>query len=193
MSTIRWIPNLPAPSQPVIPAYPPQTPDSQVELSRYFRAIKRHLWKVGVASLLCVAAAIFISLRIQPSFESTAMVDVDCRVPTAVLGPEATRAGAEDVDAFLATQIRLIQSDSVLRPVAERFKLNTPAEDARTDAPVLLPGLKVMRPAGTYVILITFRSHDRQLSADVANGVCIEGTGRSEGQDGGVDSGAVTV
>ena len=61
-----------------------------------------------------------------------------------------------DSDQFLATQIRLIQSDSVLRPVAQRFQLpvvETAPLDPQlplsraADAPMTLKNLKVTRPA----------------------------------------------
>ena len=68
----------------------------------------------------------------------------------------------------MATQGELIQSDGVLRPVAEHFNLlqekqapaKLPAERARrkTDAPVYLNNLKIARPVNTYIIDISYRS-----------------------------------
>ena len=87
----------------------------------------------------------------------------------------------DDEDAFLATQIKLIQSDSVLRPVAEQFHLFakegkaghiTPAkEQLLVSAPVSLPALKVVRPPNTYLLLVSYRSHDPHKAADVANAI----------------------
>ena len=51
------------------------------------------------------------------------MIDIDRQAPAGVIGDEATRASADDSDQFLATQIRLIQADAVLRPVAQKYKL----------------------------------------------------------------------
>jgi polysaccharide biosynthesis transport protein len=101
-------------------------------------------------------------------------------MPSAIIGQEATRPMANDSDQFLATQIKLIQSDAVLRPVAQRFKLVTQdgdASDANSaksvdpeDEPVLLKDLKVVRPANTYLLLISYRSTVPKLAAEVANG-----------------------
>ena len=77
--------------------------------------------------------------------------------------------------------MRMIQSDSVVRPVARRYNLlekerqfKDNAKDAMSraaDAPIVLRKLKVSRPPNTYLIQIAYRSTDLQLAADVANGV----------------------
>src|SRR5215472_3711275 len=73
-----------------------------------------------------------------------------------------------DSDLFLSTQVKLIQSDSVLRPVVEKLKI---PQRGRPDGPVALPGLSVTRPARTYLLLISYRSPDPRFAADVANSV----------------------
>jgi len=99
-----------------------------------------------------------------------------------VVGEESTRASApNDADQFLATQIRLIQSDSVLRPVAEQFALLGQEEHQRNPnsaktqqaavAPISLGSLRVIRPASTYLLLLSYRSPDPRLAADVANAI----------------------
>ena len=96
----------------------------------------------------CVLAAVVVSSRLTPVYESTATVDMDRQTPTGVIGQEAVRSTTNDADQFLATQIKLIQSDSVLRPVVEKFGLRqmaggagdgrTPRRRRREDAPVVL-------------------------------------------------------
>ena len=71
----------------------------------------------------CVVATLIVSARLTPIYESTVTVDIDRQMPSAVIGQDATRAPANDADQFLATQVKLIQSDSVLRPVAEQYHL----------------------------------------------------------------------
>ena len=101
-------------------------------------------------------------------------------MPTGVLGQEAMQSATNDADQFLATQVKLIQSDSVLRPVAQRYKLlEAEGADAQgtvkpadaEDAPVVLKKLKVSRPPNTYLLLISYRSPDPRLAADVANAI----------------------
>src|SRR6185312_4110345 len=70
---------------------------------------------------------------------------------------------------FLTTQVKLIQSDSVLRPVVQQFKI--PVSTKRADAPVTLPYLTVTRPARTYLLQISYRSPDPVFAAQVANAV----------------------
>jgi capsular exopolysaccharide synthesis family protein len=150
--------------------------------SHYLLVVWRQKWKI----LLFVAAAMLvtflISSRITPVYEATAKIDVDRQVPTGVVGQEATQATAnEDSDSFMATEMEIIQSDAVLRPVAERYGLlekedqidgNSPETIRRkTDAPVVLKRLKVSRPISTYLLDVSYRSPDPKLAADVANAI----------------------
>ncbi len=80
-------------------------------------------------------------------------------------------------------QIRLIESDSVLRPVVDKFHLRDVEKDAlepaidqsstSLQAPVILKNLKITRPPNTYILLIGYRSTNRQLAADVANEIAL--------------------
>jgi capsular exopolysaccharide synthesis family protein len=86
-----------------------------------------------------------------------------------------------DPDVFFATQVKLIQSDYVLRPVAEQFHLlggetgpegsKAPGVQALASAPVSLGGLRVSRPTNTYLLLISYRSPDPRVAAQIANAV----------------------
>jgi capsular exopolysaccharide synthesis family protein len=151
-----------------------------VPLSHYLWILKRHRWKILSFVCACVLATLVVSSRLTPIFESTATVDVDRQTPTGVIGQEALRSAVNDSDQFLATQIQLIQSDSVLRPVAEKYRLREAEGEAQApgaltgpaqDAPVLLKSLKVKRPPNTYLLLINYRSSDPQMAANVANAV----------------------
>ena len=153
---------------------------ASISLSEYVWIVKRHRWKILTFVIAAVAATLVVSSRITPVFESTATIDIDRRMPAGVLGEEAMQSGVNDADQFLATQVKLVQSDSVLRPVSERFKLiesgdasipdDVKPADAQ-DAPVTLKKLKVTRPANTYLLLISYRSTDPRLAAGVANAI----------------------
>jgi capsular exopolysaccharide synthesis family protein len=151
---------------------------ASVPLSHYLWVFRRNWWKILLFVACVVAATAVISMRLTPVFESTATIDIDRQMPSGIIGQEATRSLTNDSDQFLATQAKLIQSDSVLRPVAQQFKLNPEpeAQDAQNpkspgadDAPVLLKNLRVTRPPNTYLLLISYRSEDPRLAADVAN------------------------
>ncbi len=153
-----------------------------VSATHYLLVIYRQKWRILGFVAACLLATYLISSRLTPIFEATAKIDVDRRIPAGVVGQEASQGlTGDDADAFMATQGELIQSDGVLRPVAEQFNLlqkekqlaKLPAERARrkTDAPVYLNNLKITRPVNTYIIDISYRSPDPQLAADVANAI----------------------
>jgi capsular exopolysaccharide synthesis family protein len=130
----------------------------------------------------CTLATFIVSARLKPIYESTATIDVDVQAPSEVVGQDAARSVPyRNPDQVLATQMKLIQSDAVLRPVAEQFHLLTApgqqkgisAEQAQrvAEAPVSIGGLKVTRPPSTYLLQINYRSPDPRLAADVANAI----------------------
>ncbi|MBI4876068.1 MAG: polysaccharide biosynthesis tyrosine autokinase [Acidobacteria bacterium] len=154
---------------------------ASVPLTHYLWVLKRHRWKILGFVAAALAATLVVSSRIMPVFEATATVDIDRQMPPGIVGQEASRTVMNDSDQFIATQVRLVQSDSVLRPVAQRYRLlerERQVQDlppaARTsaeDAPVLLKKLKVTRPPNTYLLLISYRSPEAQLAADVSNAI----------------------
>jgi capsular exopolysaccharide synthesis family protein len=177
---------LPAPNQALQPSWygydvePPE--QSGVPLAHYLWILRRHRWRILAFVVACVAATMIVSARLTPVYESTVIVDIDRQVPSAIIGQDAARAPLNDADQFLATQVKLIQSDSVLRPVAQQYHLIdlekeasdvTPekSSEAEDDAPILLKKLRVTRPPNTYLLLISYRSPQPRLAADVANAV----------------------
>jgi polysaccharide biosynthesis transport protein len=149
----------------------PEGSESQTPLSHYLWILRRRKWPLLIFVVFAVAATIVVSSRLTPYYESTATVDVDRMIPTGVIGQESTSRASSmnDSDFFLTTQVKLIQSDSVLRPVAQQLKI--PISSKRPDAPVTLPYLTVTRPARTYLLQISYRSPDPVFAAQVANAV----------------------
>ena len=177
---------LPAPNQALQPSWygydvePPE--QAAVPLAHYLWILRRHRWKIMIFVFACVTATLIVSARLTPIYESTVTVDIDRQMPSAIIGQDAGRAPLNDAEQFLATQVKLIQSDSVLRPVAQQYHLLdlerdasdvTPekSSEAEDDAPILLRKLKVTRPPNTYLLLISYRSPQPRLAADVANAV----------------------
>lgn len=151
--------------------------EETVPLSHYLWILRRQRWKILGFILACTIATLVVSVRLVPFYESTATIDIDRQSPPGIIGQEATRAAGNDADQFLATQVRLIQSDSVLRPVVKRYKLldreyeSPVAARGAENAPITLSKLKVTRPPNTYLMLISYRSPDPKLAAAVANDV----------------------
>jgi capsular polysaccharide biosynthesis protein len=163
------------------PAYGPGEEDqeeSKVRLSQYLWILKRYRWRIGAFIAAAVLGTLLISVRLTPIYESTATVDVDRQVPPGVVGQDASRTVLNDSDQFLATQIKLVQSDSVLRPVDRKFHLRELEKQSEASgsprgeaSPVALKQLKVTRPPNTYLIQVNYRSADPQLAADAANAI----------------------
>ena len=153
-----------------VPAEEIESDSSQTPLSHYLWILRRRKWPLLMFVVFSVAATIIVSSRMTPIYESTATVDVDRTISTAVVGQESTARATSmnDSDFFLSTQVKLIESDSVLRPVVEKLKI---PQRGRPDGPVTIPGLAVTRPARTYLLLISYRSPDPRFAADVANAV----------------------
>jgi capsular exopolysaccharide synthesis family protein len=161
------------------PPREPEPAEPAVPLSQYLWILKRHRWRILGAIATCVIGTAIVSARLTPVYEATATIDIDRSVPPGILGQEALQSAINDADQFMATQVKLIQSDSVLRPVDRQFNLRKreagekdsgPLRTAEAEgAPVVLKNLKVTRPPNTYLLLVKYRSLDRQEAADVAN------------------------
>jgi len=151
--------------------------ESKLPLSQYFWILKRHRWRIGGFVAAIMLATLVISARLTPIYESTATVDIDRQSPSGVVGEDAARSALNDSDQFMATQIKLVESDSVLRPVDQQFELRklegqSAALSPRGEAaPVTLKQLKVTRPPNTYLMQIAYRSANPQLAADAANAI----------------------
>jgi len=182
--------NLPVLARTVHVSQPPLTLDAEFEAqtahvppAHYLWILRRQAWKIAAFVVAAVLATWIVSLRLTPIYESTVSIDIDRQVPTGVLGEEATRSAANDADQFIATQVKLIESDSVLRPVVDKYHLRQAEEDAleeavdrsatSLEAPVILKHLKITRPPNTYILQISYRSSNRALAADVANEIAL--------------------
>jgi succinoglycan biosynthesis transport protein ExoP len=169
---------LPAYAAPPLYHWEEEEPQPKIPLSQYLWILKRYRWRILGFAAASVVATWIISGRLTPIFESTVTVDIDRQSPVGVVGQDATRNALNDADQFLATQMKLVESDSVLRPVDRRYDLRLHEHQGATyqsgrgqEAPVALKRLKVVRPPNTYLIQIAYRSEDPQLAADAANAI----------------------
>lgn len=155
--------------------------EDTVPISQYLSAINRHKWRIFLFAILCGVITLIVSLRVTPLYESTAVIDIDRNGDVDAVGSESRSASSVNAEQFITTQMRLMESDAVLRPVAMRH--NLPLEQpepwfapiredvarAREMAPAALKNLKVTHPPQTFLIYIRYRSADPQLAAQVAN------------------------
>jgi len=151
--------------------------EARIPISQYAWICKRHRWRILGVCAAAVILTVIVSARLTPIFESTATVDVDREIPAGVVGQDASRSVTNDADQYLATQMKLVQSDGVLRPVDERFQLRLREKQSSTGsprgeaAPIILKNLRVTRPPNTYLMLVSYRSDDAQLAADASNAI----------------------
>ena len=168
----------------VVPGQYPEMEAAQPAVSptHYLLVIWRQRWKIIAFVATCMLATYLISARLTPIYEATAKINVDRHVNNNVVGPESNQISAgEDTENYIDTQMEVIQSDSVLRPVAERYNLlqlesqleHLGSENMRRKigAPIALKQLHVTRPLNTYLVDISYRSPDPKLAADVANAI----------------------
>gem|GEM_PF-3448027 len=183
---------------PGMPAYPlgpyaaPLLPaDTKALFGQLLKILRKQRWKL----MLFMAIAIMLALTLQFAFprlySATALLRLDRHSAPGAIGQEASQISAiNDMDVIIDTDMEVAQSDSVIRPVAEQYRLvdtekassvwarwfgrKADAEAIRRAkaAPIELTGLRVTRPANTYLIRITYRAwKNPQLAANVANGI----------------------
>lgn len=176
--------------------------DSSVEdvlsISYYAWLLLGSKWKIILAVTISTALAAVYSVSVKPIYQATVRISIDPRISSVAVGKDADPLGGSDVDQIINTEMQIIQSDAVLRPVAEQYKLladdtnsNTiqdkpasssvpkaskestkhRADTAASDAPVSLSNLVVTHPPNSLLIDISYRSRDRRQAALVANAI----------------------
>ncbi len=171
---------LPAPRRREIAPYTPAPqplPETEdlLPMHHYVWLIRRSWRGIGAAVLSATALTALGCFLVKPVFESTARIMVDTKLPSSVLSADSSSQSQTEVEEFITTELDLIQSDSVLRPVAEQYHLLPAVKQrgTRTGAggPVTLKSLSVSHPVNSLLIKISYRSHNPQQAADVANAV----------------------
>lgn len=163
---------------PVFQQQEDEPEEARLPLSQYLWILRRYRWRILGFAIASVVATIIVSARLTPIYEATATIDVDRATPSDVVGQDSARNAFSDAEQFMATQMKLVESDSVLRPVDQRFELRKLEKQSSADgsargdaAPVKLKQLKVTRPPSTYLMQVSYRSEDPQLAADASNAI----------------------
>jgi capsular exopolysaccharide synthesis family protein len=168
------------------PVRPPEAhADPAIPISHYIWVLRRYRWPILAFVAVCTIATFIISSRIPPVYQSTATLDVDRQMPTGVVGDDSKNLAPNyDSDEYMSTQMQLIESDSVLRPVAQKYNLLQVERDSgllapfrkaapapKPRGPVQLRKLTVYRPPNTYLIQISYRALNPVLASEVANAI----------------------
>jgi polysaccharide biosynthesis transport protein len=158
----------------------PYPGDPGVSLAHFTKIIRRHRWALAGFMAAAMVLAGIIQLTVPKLYQATALVKVDRHAAGGVIGQEASQVSSvDDMDQIITTQMELAVSDPVLHPIVEKYHLldvekqlrGLSAEQIKRKqaAPIKLKRLDVTRPPNTYLIRITYRAHDPQLAANVAN------------------------
>jgi succinoglycan biosynthesis transport protein ExoP len=169
--------------------------DDVLPLDHYIWLLKRHWWKIVAAVVFSTALTAIFCFYVTPVYEATASIAIDHQLPSTAIGQDSAPTETGNLDDLLNTEVRIIQSDPVLRPVAEQYHLlgerktdSLPGQkqtdslpgQKRTDSgnpgrtadgPVELPGLTVARIPSSLIINIVYRSKDRNKAASIANAI----------------------
>jgi polysaccharide biosynthesis transport protein len=150
----------------------------------YTKIVRQHLAEIGLFSILPTILVVLGCALAQPIYDATAVIAIDWQG-----APETMRVrellGAEREE-FMATQETLLQAETILRPIEERYKLlererqlrhywfwhySATKERAIRNGPIKLKHLKIEHAAKTYLLTITYWDRDPQIAADVANAI----------------------
>lgn len=169
-------------TQPLAPVIDCTPGEPSLPWTEYLRIVRRQVWKIVIFVALCTGLTYVVSVTLKPRYRATAVIDIDRTAPASIVGEDLNRrVESTDLDEFIWTQVRLIQSNSVLRPVVEKYRLlvsqqkteggNSLTAQGELAGPIDLPRLSVKRQPYTYLISISYESSDPKLAADVANAV----------------------
>ncbi len=158
---------------------PEEPTDVQLPLSHYLWLVRTHWMKMAAFVAFAVIATAMVTARLTPLYEAKATLYLDRNAAKNIVGQDSQSGTANkgDIDNYITSQQQIVQSDAVLRPVAQQFGL-APFADPKTapaathpDAPVHMKNLTVTRLPNSYMLTVTFRSPDPVKAALVANAI----------------------
>jgi polysaccharide biosynthesis transport protein len=97
--------------------------DDVPSLDHYIWLLRRHWWKIVATVAFCTAATAIFCFYVTPVYEATASIAIDHQLPSTAIGQDSAPTDTGNLDDLLNTEVRIIQSDPVLRPVAEQYHL----------------------------------------------------------------------
>src|SRR5437867_6322803 len=175
--------------------------DSQDDPSRdgvvaYWRMVTRHKWLVVLVAFVGAMVGLLVTLPQTPVYQSQTSLEVQGLNENFLnlqnLNPTSAPGGYIDPDYEIKTQVKVLQSRSLLERAVERLRLDTsrqyggskdklaafrkllhmapkPAIDRDNASGAAAGGIKVKASENTRIIEITDDSTDPQLAADFAN------------------------
>ncbi len=158
--------------------------DFQRPLTFYGAILRRH-WEMIAVISIALTAMVALGCALAPAVNvGSALIAIDRQAMPETVGSDHLMTTGDDQ--FMATQLSLLQADTIVRPVAEHYNLlerehqlrryffwhySREKEAAIRNAPIVLKHLKVDRNPNTYLLTITYRDTNPQVAANVANAI----------------------
>src|SRR3569833_3223734 len=122
---------------------PEEQTEVQLPLSHYLWLVRTHWMKMAAFVAFAVIATAMVTARLTPLYESKASLYLDRNAAKNIVGQDSQSGTANkgDTDAYIASQQQIVQTDAVLRPVAQQFGL-APFADQRTAPAATTPTLR---------------------------------------------------
>ncbi len=164
-------------------------------LGDYWRILRKRKWTLIVSLVVVVTAAALISLRMTPIYDATARISISSQAPAVLNFKDNQQYDSENQEMIIATQVNVLQSNTLALQVARNLELNKRSDFAGKERPTTSGGVPVSGPpaqtqeredqligslrshlaimpvGGTSLIDITYSSPDSRLAAEVANAV----------------------
>lgn len=171
---------------PLLPAL--ETVEESTSLHYYGRILWRQRWPLLTFVLVITVAAMLVAFTLPKQYESIAILRVD-PFGSHVVGDTSSgsMSGAGDVSTLVNTEAQVIASPAVVLRTMRNLKLaqnpefapyakGAPGsvEQANQVLRQLTKQISINQPPQTMLVEVHFRSHNPQLSADVANGLASE-------------------
>lgn len=113
-----------------------EEPDEQLDLVRYWRAIRRNLWRILALVIAVGVIAQMIAAGLPPVYRATATLLVESTKPKIVSIEEVYNSMAGAQREFYQTQFEILKSRELVAKLVQRLKLaEHPALDPRQQAP----------------------------------------------------------
>jgi len=179
----------PAESRMPIPAS-----GERLTLMDVWRVLMKRRVVILVVTIISVAGALWYAMRTPPTYETTAQVEIESQTtPNIGIDQIYSQAGTSERIVALATEIHILESDSMLFQTAQSLNLidsiraaeaaarkkNHQAEPApgaeitpeerRSMISLIRGGLSASILQGTNIVEIRFRSQDPKLAAAIVN------------------------
>lgn len=170
-------------------------PSRERTLGDYWRILRKRKWTVIASLVVVVTAGALISLTMTPIYDAVARISISSYAPSILHFKDDQRYGdpVENQDLLIATQVNILQSNTLALQVIHNLGLNNRPEFAGKERPsstggvplsgssaqsleredelirVFHSNLKVLSVPSTAIIEIKYSSPDPRLAAEIAN------------------------